>query len=132
MLQAEVFPKIQKNTKKFKKFKKVKNFKKNPKNSNNSTIFFVIHFCVFFLNFFDFVGKNRLFEITFFFWNLENLRIADRVNPGVIELEFFSSFFWYIKRVFSTSYAKVMAVTTLFFCLLQKRSKFLYLLDTQT
>ena len=45
--------------------------------------------------------------------------MADRVNPGEGGSEIFSS----IKRIFSTSYAKVMPVLIFFHLLLEKKSK---------
>ena len=48
---------------------------------------------------------------------------------------FFSQFFWYIKHIFSTSYAKVMPLQSFFYFFAKKVkihiSKFLYQLDTK-
>ena len=106
-------PKKIKNFKKVKKIQKIQKIPKNSKNfkkSKNSTNPKKFEFFIFFI----FSFWNNFFSL----WNLEDLRKPHRVNPGGIGFLFFSSFFWHIKRIFSTSYAKVMAVLRFFsgFC----------------
>ncbi len=101
--------KSQKNSKNSKNPKKFKKLQKSKNSTNPKKIEFFIFFYFFIFSFW-----NNFFSL----WNLEDLRKPHRVNPGGIGFLFFSSFFWHIKRIFSTSYAKVMAVLRFFsgFC----------------
>ena len=138
--------KFQKISKKFKKSKKSQKFQKISRTSkkfkktqkfNNSKNLKFFEFLFFWIFFYYFVEKSSFSNNFLLFWNFPNLRKVHRVNPGEIEFLFFSRFFWHIKRIFSTSYAKVMAVSIFFFVFCKKKgqnaySKFLYQLDTKT
>ena len=114
--------KFPKKSQKLQKIENNPNNSKNPKKSKSqekSTIFFGVFFGVFkfFWIFFIFwIFLDSSFWNNFLlFWNLPILRKFHRVNPGEIELLFPRRSFWYIERIFPTSYAKSMGVSNFIF-----------------
>ena len=112
---------------KTKKSKIIQPIQKIQKSQEKLTIFFLIHFCVFFglSEFFIFLDSS--FRNNFLlFLNFPILRKLHLVNPAEIELLFSRRLFWYIERIFPISYAKSVGVSTFFCKSCKKRSKFIF------